>query len=195
MPAGIKYELKPDAPLHEFCSVETIYRMIGGFNLVTGNLEKGSFIPPMAPLAVDFAARTATPVKNIKVVEDAATSATELKIAKGSQAYVGMIVGTGTKGATIASIVKSSTDYDVITLGAALGEAVSSGAILFEASSAAGTAVKNKANFLNYTFTKVEDGATVTAVGKAFEIRESKLIAPISNKDKEALKGVYIFTL
>lgn len=106
-----------------------------------------------------------------------------------------MIVGTGTKGATVSAIDKTNSKYDVLTLNAALGEEVTDGQVLFEASSEEGTAVKNKANFLNYAFTKVEVGATIDAVGRAFEIRELKLYSPVSEKDKETLKGFFIFTL
>ncbi|MDR0573851.1 MAG: hypothetical protein LBG96_07480 [Tannerella sp.] len=193
MAAGLKYELDPRPYYPEFCRFETVYRLAGGFNLVTDNLEQGAKIPPLAPLSIDFATRKATVVKNVRVVEDAAVSSTTIKIAKGSLAYAGMIVGTGSAGATVSSIDKSNPDYDVITLSAAFGAATTKGKILFEASAAGGTTVKNKANFLNYAWTKVEPGATVDGVGRAFEVKESKLIAPIADKDKDTLKGVYIF--
>lgn len=195
MPAGFKYDLNSKDTLHEFCRYDTVYRLSGGFNLVTENLETGAFVPPMAPLAVDFATRKATVVKNVRVVEDAADNVTTIKISKKALAFVGMIVGTGTKGATVSAIDKTNSAYDELKLSAALGEAVTDGQVLFEASSTAGTGVKNKANFLNYAFTKVEVGATIDAVGRAFEIRESKLYAPVSEKDKETLKGFFIFTL
>lgn len=192
MAAGLKYDLDPRPYYPEFCRFETVYRLTGGFNLVTDNLEQGARIPPLAPLSIDFATRKATVVKNARVTADAASADTTIRIAKGSLAYAGMIVGTGSAGATVSSIDKSNPDYDVITLSAALG-AVAKGKVLFEASAAGGTAVKNKANFLNYAWTKVEPGATVDGVGKAFEIKEAKLIAPIADKDKDTLKGFYIF--
>jgi len=193
MPAGVKYDLNAGEKLSEFCRVETIYRLTGGFNLVIDNLEAGSKIPPMTPLAIDFATRKATVVKNVQVVEDATATDTEIKIKKGSQAYIGMILGTGTKGAAISSIDKSSPNYDVLTIAAAFGEAVKKGDALFEASAAGGTTVKNKANFLNYAWTKVEPGAAVDAIGQVFEIRESRLVTPISDKDRATLKGFFIF--
>lgn len=195
MAAGFKYDLTPKESLPEFCRFETVYRLSGGFNLVLDNLEKGAKIPPMTPLAVDFTTRKATVVKNVKVVEDAAADATEIKVAKNSFAYVGMFLGTGAKGATVSAIDKSKPDYDVLTLAAAFDAAVKKDTVLFEASAAGGTTVKNKANFLNYAWTKVEDGAAVDAIGQAFEIRESKLIVPISDKDKATLEGFFIFTL
>ena len=47
---------------------------------------------------------------------------------------------------------------------------------------------------LNYAWTKVEDGATITAVGQAYEIRPTRLIVPISDKDKESLGDRFMFT-
>ncbi|MEG2371122.1 MAG: hypothetical protein RSB23_08180, partial [Alistipes sp.] len=67
------------------------------------------------------------------------------------------------------------------------------GDVLFEASAAGGTTPKNKANFLNYARVKVEAGATVTAIGQAFEIKESKLSTPISEKDKVSLGDRFMF--
>jgi hypothetical protein len=193
MPAGFKYDLKAKETLHEYCRFETVYRLSGGFNLVITNMAEGSVIPPLAPLSIDFATRKATVAKNVRIVDNAAAADTTLKIAKRSLAYVGMIVGTGSNGATVSAIDRTNGNYDELTLSAALGAAVSKGDILFEAAAGGGTTVKNKANFLNYAFTKVQPGATVTAVGRAFEIRETKLIAPISEKDKDTLKGFYLF--
>lgn len=66
--------------------------------------------------------------------------------------------------------------------------------MLFEASSAAGKTPKAMAMALNYAWTKVEDGATITAVGQAYEIRPTRLIVPISDKDKESLGDRFMFT-
>lgn len=80
MAAGFKYDLNAKDTLHEFCRFDTVFRLSGGFNLVTEKLETGALVPPMAPLAVDFATRKATVVKNVRVVEDAAANATAIKI-------------------------------------------------------------------------------------------------------------------
>ena len=195
MAAGIKYEIDASLQPEEFCNVKTIFRLAGGFNLDLTSLAEGGFLPPMTPLYVNFVTRKATAVKNVKVTENATATATTIKIAKGSLAYIGMILGTGTKGATVTAIDKSNATFDILTLAATFGEAVSSGAVLFEASAAGGTTVKNKANYLNYARTKIEAGATVTAVGQAYEIRESKLITPVSEKDKENLGCRFMFIL
>lgn len=193
MPPGIKYDLAAVGATPEVCNIATIYRLAGGFNLVDDKLVAGSFLPPLAPLAIDFATRTAVAVKDVKVVEAAAADATSLKIAKKSLAYVGMFLGTGTKGATVMAVEKSNAAYDVVTIDAPLTVAVTVGQILFEASAAGGTTVKNKANFLNYARVKVEAGATVTAIGQVFEIIESKLELAVSEKSKTTLGARFMF--
>lgn len=55
------------------------------------------------------------------------------------------------------------------------------------------TEPKYAANFLNYARVRVEEGATVTAVGQAFEIRESQLYLPVSEKDKASLGARFMF--
>lgn len=193
MAAGIKYDLNPLEVERELWNQKTSFRLAGGVNLVIDNLVPGSFLPVLTPLAVDFTTRKATAVKNVKIVEDAAADATEYKIQKGSLAYVGMFIGTGSKGAAISAINKTNGDYDVITVAATIGAVVHIGDVLFEASAAGGTTVKNKANFLNFARAKVEQGASVTLLGQAYEIKEAELYVPISSKDKETLTSRFMF--
>ena len=128
----------------------------------------------------------------MKVLEKV-TTGTKIKIAKGSLAYKGMHLGDGTAGATVSAINTSNANYDELTMSAAL--AAEADTVLFEASAATGTEPKVTANFLNYAVTKVEPGATVTPIYQAFEVRESKLYAPISEKDKETLTSRFLFTI
>lgn len=193
MPPGIKYDLAAVGATPEACSIQTIYRLTGGFNLADDKLVAGSFLPPLAPLAIDFTTRKAVAVKNVKVIEAAVAEATTFKIQKDSLAYVGMILGTGAKGATITGIDKSNSAHDVVTIDSAFTVALTVGQVLFEASAAGGTTVKNKANFLNYARVKVETGATVTAIGQVFEIIETKLSLPVSDKDKGTLGARFMF--
>lgn len=193
MPPGIKYDLSVVGATPEACNIQTIYRMTGGFNLEDAALVAGSFLPPLAPLCIDFATRKAVAVKNVKVVGAVAADATSLKIKKESLAYVGMILGTGAKGATITAIDKTNASYDTVTIDSAFTVALTDGQILFEASAAGGTTVKNKANYLNYARVKVETGATVTAIGQVFEIIESKLQLPVSDKCKVTLGARFMF--
>lgn len=193
MAAGLKYNLEPvEKVMPEMCRFETVYRYSGGFNLVTTSLKNVKAIPPLTPLVLDFKARTATPVINVELAEDF-TSGTEMKIKKGSLAYAGMYIGDGTNGATVSAIDTSNEDYDTLTIDAFEGTP-KKGEVLFEASAAAGTDAKATANALNYAWTKVEEGATVTAIGRAFEIRPSRLIAPISEEDKKSLGDRFMFT-
>ena len=147
---------------------------------------------PLTPLHVDLKTRKASAVKNVKVVEKV-TTGTKIKIAKGSLAYKGMHLGDGTSGATVSSINTNNEKYDELTMSEAL--AAEADAVLFEAVAADGTTPKATANFLNYAVTKVEPGATVTAIGRAYEVRESKLYVPISEKDKESLTSRFLFTI
>lgn len=187
MPAGMKYNLDPIATAKEMCRFDTIYRLSGGFNLDLDNLENGSQVPPLTPLAIDFKARKATTVKNVRVVSDVTTTAKTINVAKGSLAYVGMFIGNGEKGAKVVAIDKSTANHDVLTTESAIGATITKGTVLFESMTIDGTEAKNKAVAYNYSWTKVEPGATVTAIGRAYEIKEANLIAPVSEKDKESL--------
>nr|DAX12528.1 MAG TPA: Head fiber protein [Bacteriophage sp.] len=192
MPAGFKYDLTPGDVLKELCRFDTVYRLSGGFNFEDANIPEGTLLMPLTPLYVNLTTRKASAVKNVKVVEKV-TTGTKIKIAKGSLAYKGMHLGNGTSGATVSSISTTNADYDELTMSAAL--AAEAGTVLFEAAAADGTAPKATANFLNYAVTKVEPGATVTAIGQAYEVRESKLYVPISDKDKETLTSRFLFTI
>jgi hypothetical protein len=192
MPAGFKYDLTPGDVLKELCRFDTVYRLSGGFNFEDANIPEGTLLMPLTPLYVNLTTRKASAVKNVKVVEKV-TTGTKIKIAKGSLAYKGMHLGDGTNGATVSSISTTNADYDELTMSAAL--AAEAGTVLFEAAAADGTAPKATANFLNYAVTKVEPGATVTAIGQAYEVRESKLYVPISDKDKETLTSRFLFTI
>lgn len=196
MPAGFKYDLKPiEANMPEMCRYETVYRYSGGFNLVLDNLSGVDKIPPMTPLMLDFVKRQATAVINVEVAEKY-TTGTSMKIKKNSLAYAGMFIGDGTNGAKINKIDKTNEAYDTLTLAAAFGSSVTveAGTVLYEATAVSGTEKKALAKALNYAWTKVEPGATVTAIGRAYEIRPTKLIVPISEADKESLGDRFMFT-
>lgn len=192
MPAGLHYDLNPMDVLKELCRFDTVYRLSGGFNFEDANVPNGTMLMPLTPLHVDLKTRKASAVKNVKVVEKVATG-TKIKIAKGSLAYKGMHLGDGTSCATVSSISTNNEKYDELTMSAAL--TAEADAVLFEAVAADGTTPKATANFLNYAVTKVEPGATVTAIGRAYEVRESKLYVPISEKDKESLTSRFLFTI
>lgn len=196
MPAGLHYNLEQiEKPTPEMCRIETIYRYSGGFNLVLTNLTGVKTIPPLTPLVLDFKKRQATVVINVEVAEKY-TTGTSMKVKKNSLAYVGMFIGDGTNGAKVNKIDKANADYDTLTLAEAFGSSVTveAGTVLFEAKAQDGTEPKATATALNYATTKVEEGATVTAIGRAYEIRPTKLIVPISEKDKASLGDRFMFT-
>ena len=196
MPAGLHYNLEQiEKPTPEMCRIETIYRYSGGFNLVLTNLTGVKTIPPLTPLVRDFKKGQATVVINVEVAEKY-TTGTSMKVKKNSLAYVGMFIGDGTNGAKVNKIDKANADYDTLTLAAAFGSSVTveAGTVLFEAKAQDGTEPKATATALNYATTKVEEGATVTAIGRAYEIRPTKLIVPISEKDKASLGDRFMFT-
>lgn len=193
MAAGITYNLDPEAPNEELCDFKTAYRLFGGFNLDDDKLVSGTLLPVLTPIAIDFSTRKVKACKNVKIVEAATNTATAYKVQKNSLAYVGMILGNGSAGATVSAIDKSNASYDVVTVAATLGAAVAVGDVLFEASAAGGTTVKNKANALLYARAKVETGATVTALGAVYSIFESKLTVPVSDKDKITLTSRFMF--
>lgn len=195
MPAGFKYDLNPiERQMPEMCRFETVYRYSGGFNLDISNLTGVDKIPPLTPLVLDFEKRTAKAVLNVEVAKKITAGSTSLKIKKNSLAYVGMHIGNGTNGGTIEAIDKSNAEYDTVTLAASPTLAADKDAVLFEATAAAGKTAKATATALNYAWTKVEAGVTITAIGQAYEIRPTRLIVPISDKDKETLGDRFMFT-
>lgn len=189
MPAGFKYDLNPMDVLRELCRFDTVKRLSGGVNFEDENIPEGTMLMPLTPLAVDLKTRKAVAVKNVKVVES--SNGTAIKVAKHSLAYNGMYIGNGETGAAVSAIDKSNAAYDLITVSASME--VAAGDVLFESAGADGAAPKAKANFLNYAITKVEKGATVTPIYRAYEVQESRLYAPISEKDKETLSDRFFF--
>lgn len=196
MPAGVYYNQNPiEGIMPEIARYETAYRYSGGFNLDLSNLEGQKHLPPMTPLALDFKTRKAKAVINVQVVEaySNGNESLTIKVKKNSLAYVGMFIGNGSKGAKVTAIDKSNANYDTLTIESAFGANITKGTTLFEAAAVDGKNAKSKAIALNYAWTKVEAGATVTALGRIYEINESKLIVPISQVDKDNLGDRFMF--
>ena len=190
MPAGIKYDLKGQEVEKELYNVKTGYRLAGGFNLEDNDIAEGTYVPVLAPLSVNFKTRIAKVSKAVKATEN--IDNTTLKIQKGSLVKKGMHIGNGTKGATISAIDTTNANYDALTLSATI-DGVKAGDVLFEAKTVEGKEVKNPANFLNYARVKKEAGATVTALGQAYEIQTEKLYTPVSEQDKATLGARFMF--
>ena len=188
MAAGWKYDLKPKEEQEERYDVSTGLRRRGNYILDVTGLTVGSYVPSFTPIAADLKAKTAKIVVNILVVEAADTTATSIKIAKGSYLVAGMFIGTGSKGAKVTAIDKTNVDYDVVTVEATIGAALKVGDVLFEATAVGGTTPKNLANSALYENHKVTDGInSVALLQRAFEIEPEKLVTPFSAKDKANL--------
>lgn len=190
MPAGFKYDLKPMEVTHEMCRIDTIQRLSGGVNFEDTDIPAGTLLMPLTPLVVDLKARKAKAVKNVRVVEKV-TSGSKVKVAKHSLAFVGMFLSDGTSTTEVTAIDKSNAAYDVLTVGTAIKP--EKDVVLFEVADSSAKTPRYTANMLNSATRKVEAGATVTPIYRAFEVCESKLYAPISEEDKKTLSDRFFF--
>lgn len=190
MAAGFKYDINPMEVTREMCRIDSIQRLSGGVNFEDADVPTGTLLMPLTPLAVNLKTRKAKAVKNVRVVEKV-TSGTKVKIAKHSLAFVGMFLSNGTTTTKVSAIDKSNADYDILTVGTAVTP--EAGDILFEVATSDGKTPKYEANMLNYATTKVEAGATITPIYRAFEVCESRLYAPIASVDKETLTDRFFF--
>lgn len=189
MATGVVYEDNFDVE-KELYAVDSGYRSQGGFNLETTELPAGSHLPVLAPLHIDFANRNASLVNRLKVVEAAAKGATSIKVQKNSFAKAGTYAVSESNIITVSEVDTTNEAYDVLTVTATTAD-IALGAVLYE-SDAAGKAV-NTANALNYARTKVETGATVTALFRAYEIQEKELYIPVTEADKTSLTSRFMF--
>lgn len=189
--AKFSYKENVYVPVEELYRVDTGYRMSGGFNLSIQGLTTGATVPPLAPISVDKATRTATLLKRVRVLETG-SSANTLKVSKFSQVSAGSFLSNGTATLTVASVDTSDKDFDLITAKADTS-AFTIGAVLYEATDASANKAKGVADYLIYAPTKVEDGATVTALARAFEVQTGKLYIPLTEEDKKGLTDRFIF--
>lgn len=193
MASGFKYDLVPKVEMEERYDVQTGIRRRGAYRLDTKNLVDGSHLPSFTPVYANLKTKFAYPVRNVKVIE-AYASGTFVKIAKNSLAYAGMFIGSGSKGAKVASVDKSNGTYDVLTIVAEFGEAIAKDAVLFEAVAANGLKQKYIANSALYERKLVESGIVLVALLRtAAEIEPDKLVMPFSENDKANLKGWFEF--
>lgn len=194
MSAGFKYNLNPKEQTEERYDVQTGIRRRGSYILDVTNLAVGKRLPSFAPIHADKANKKAYVVRNSSLYEAATATTTDYKVAKGTLAYVGMFIGNGKKGATVTGVDTSGSEYDVITVDATLGVALSVGTVLFEATAAGGTVQKYIANSALYGSVLVEDGINnIALLRTAAEIEPEKLAIPFSENDKEELKGWFDF--
>ena len=188
--AKIKYNENVYTLTSDLYRVETGYRLSGGFNLDVTGLVAGSYVPPLAPISVDKVTRKATMLKRVRVLE--AGSGTTLKVSKYGNLAGGVFLSNGSATLTIESVDTSDKDFDLITAKADTS-AFTKGTILFEATDESANTAKGKADYLTYAPVKVEEGATITALGRAFEVDADKLYIPVTEEDKKALTARFLF--
>lgn len=197
--AGFKYNLNPESEKVERYDVQTGIRRRGPYVLDISNIPNGAKLPSFAPIHADLKNKKCYLVRNLKVSEAYTTGDDNkvIKVAKGSFPYAGMIIGNGSKGATVVSIDTTNADFDAITIEAAFGANLKVGDVLFEATAAGGTKQKyiaNSALFENYTVSNEISSIHIVALLRtAAEIEPEKLVIPFSESDKEALQGWFQF--
>ena len=133
---------------------------------------------------------------------DGSTPLTELKIVKGSGikdpgAGEHLTVNLAGHDIDISGINTESNDYDTITI-EDFAYSVPLGAVLswetsVETPDPDTFVAERTANYLAYAPAKVEAGASVTLLGRAFEIVEDKLYIPVTDADKASLGDRFMF--
>lgn len=125
-------------------------------------------------------------IKTALVAEALGASATAVKVAKGHGFVVGDKIGVaGTANTTISAIDKSNSEYDTITLAAALG-AVAANAVLEEIADAGSKAGYAPFGYLGETFDVKENDNHLQSIVVRGTINESCLACPVSASMKAA---------
>lgn len=133
----------------------------GGFTLNKTGLVEGQVLLQATPGVFNEADRTFTPLIVGRIYEAAANNATSYKIYKGSALKIGdnFSVNAGAAAYPITNIVKSDPNFDVVTVGTTLGEAVTVGEMAFASSATGATAsVLPAINGLLYDETLIVSG-------------------------------------
>ena len=129
------------------------------------------------------------------------TDITSLKIVKGSGIEVPenetLTVKFGGNDIVISGINTENDDYDTITI-TGINYTVPLGTVLRWSTSVTTDnpdtfVAERTANYLAYAPAKVEAGASVTLLGRAFEIVEDKLYIPVTDADKASLGDRFMF--
>lgn len=192
MAAGITY-FDTEPVERELYAVDSGYRSQGGFNLDTDGLSGQSHVPVLCPLFIDFKTRKAYVVNNLKVVEKADTGATSIKVQKGGFAKAGTYMVSSSVGVAVSKVDTSNEEYDTLKVTATTAD-IPAGTVLTEATLKSSTYTASRtANALNYARTRIESGATVTALFRAYEIREAELYIPVTEADKASLTSRFMF--
>lgn len=169
------------------------------------DFSKGDVLFPVT--VIDGVGKTTVITAHEAVVYEAAvydsTDITSLKIVKGSGIVVPeggtLKVYFGSSEIVISEFAAGGSEnaYDTITI-TGIKYTVPLGAVLrwstSEETDNPDTFVAERtANFLAYAPVKVETGASVTLLGRAFEINEDKLYIPVTDADKASLGDRFMF--
>jgi len=158
----------------------------GGFTLDTTGLDAGAEVPEGSIMGYDEDTRKAKVLKVAKVHENAADDATTIKVAKGHLLIVGSIVAKTVGGAAraVSAIDKSNANYDVVTVDATLGVALSAGDVLFESSASGDTAaaLKVEPKGLLYQSAKAEVNTPVSVCIRATVYERRIPVVPVAVK-------------
>lgn len=146
---------------------------------------------PVAVASGAIVSKATNVKRSIKVVAAANAAATSVKIAKNSGITGACTLSDGTNDIAVSAIDTSRADYDTLTV-TALTAALASGAVITD-KTASYPQVEGVANALNYARTKIEDGMSITALGRAFEIAEADLYIPLTEDDKASLGARFMF--
>lgn len=205
MAAGVIYDDNAFEVERELYAVDSGYRSQGGFNLDIEGLPAGGHVPVLCPLYIDFVNRKAYVVNNLKVVEAAASGATSIKIQKGSFAKAGKFALSDSVVVTVTKVDTSNEAFDKLTV-SAISADVPAGSVLYECATEEVTEGEGQeatvktvvtavhtANALNYARTTIETGATITALYRAYEIKEADLYIPVTEADKASLTSRFMF--
>lgn len=162
---------------------KTCVRRQAGYMVDETAIPSGTkWLPKGAPMTLLTSGKVAV-CKTATVYENAAASATSLKVEKGHL----FAVGDKVAGATISAVNTSANDYDVLTI-STLAAKADKGTIVDDG---------NAANVigLNYATIALDGQQSCTPTIQAYEIEEDSLPYPLTAGIKEALTSRHAFKL
>jgi len=190
---SLKYNVtQPAARENEPWDEKTVHRLKGGFNIVNfDQFALAGWLPKAIPLAIDYVARTATPIKGGVLHTAVAAGDTEMRLLKnisGNPLFaVGDFIGNATKAVLITQVDKSNGAYDRFVLSEAFGSAITVGGTVLSGTEAGANKIP-KANAMNYAPVKWESGKQAcTGVIQAYEVRNKFLPYPLTDTQKTEL--------
>ena len=168
------------------------------------NLTKGDVLSPVTVTKGEGSTTVTTAHEAVvyEAAEYSSTAITSLNIVKGSgikdlvEGALTLTVKFGGSDIVISDFTEGET-YDTITI-TGINYTVPLGTVLRWSTSVTTNnpdtfVAERTANYLAYAPAKVEAGASVTLLGRAFEIDEDKLYIPVTDADKASLGDRFMF--